>query len=154
MNNVFGRVMLAICVLAALGGCAGMKKAVWKDPDVAFAQARLVSLDFAEIRMEIDLTVTNHNSYSINYGVLEYVISTAQGRLFSGRKEDGGVLKAGEASSLTLPVTVTLADLINFATNFRPGANVDYTLKGSMILNSPLGAIKLPLNDQGTMPTR
>ena len=154
MHNAFGRVMLAICVLAALGGCAGMKKAEWKDPNVAFAQARLVSLNFAEARMEMDLSVTNNNSYSINYGALEYVVSTAHGRLFSGRKDGGGVLKAGETSTLTLPVTVKLADLMNFATNFRPGANVEYTLDGSMVLNSPLGAIKLALHDKGTMPTR
>jgi LEA14-like dessication related protein len=154
MNNAFGRVITAICVLAAFVGCAGVKKAVWKDPDVAFAQARLVSFNLAEARMELDLAVTNNNSYTINYGALEYVVGTAQGRLFSGRKDDGGALKAGETSTLTLPVTVKFADLMKFANNFRPGADVEYTLDGSMVLNSPLGAIKLPLHDKGTMPTR
>ena len=156
MKTAFGRVILAICVLAALGGCAGMKKAgVWKDPEVSFAKARLVSLNLAEARLEMDLAVANHNAYAIPYGALEYVVSTDQGRLFSGRMDDGGVLKAGETSPLTLPVTVKFADLLKFAQNFKLGSNVEYMLDGSMHLKVPvLGDIKLPLHDKGTMPTR
>ena len=156
MRTAFGHVMAAICILAALGGCAGMKKAgVWKDPEVSFAKARLVGLNFESARLEMDLAVANHNSYSIPYGALEYMVSTDQGRLFSGRMDGGGVLKAGETNPLTLPVTVTFADLMKFATNFKLGANVAYTLEGSMMLKVPvLGEIKLPLHDKGTMPTR
>jgi hypothetical protein len=103
----------------------------------------------------MDMAVTNHNSYRIPYGALEYIVNADKGRLFSGRMDGGGVLKAGETSSITLPLTVKFMDLLKFATNFSTGANVPFTLEGSMILNVPLlGEVKLPLNNQGTMPTR
>jgi LEA14-like dessication related protein len=145
---------LWLCLALFQAGCSGLEKTgLWKEPEVAFSKMRLVGVNLEEARLELDLDVTNPNKFSLPYGALEYALEVESSRLFSGRMDKGGTLKAGERSNFTLPVKLKFMDILRAAKNFRPGDGVNYLLGGSMLFNVPIvGEFKLPLKTEGVTP--
>ena len=147
-------IALAVLVCVAVPqGCARLEEAgLWKEPRVAFSDARIVGLNFDAVRLELDMTVTNPNSFNIAYGALEYAAEVEKARLFSGRMSSGGTLKAGGQTKLTLPLNFTFAELVSSVKNFKSGAG--YVLQGAMLFQAPLvGEVRVPVKTQGVIPT-
>lgn len=149
------RAILALLPLFLLSGCVSMQQLM---DSVAKPTARLLDVQFTSLSLEslglnFVVEVSNPMSVAIPLLDIDVALASAGTPFLSGAAEGGGVIAAGGARSIDIPVQVGFAQLISAIAGIRPGAVVPYRAEFGIGLDVPgIGLQRLPIAHDGEMP--
>jgi LEA14-like dessication related protein len=139
-------VALAGCPKGSLPDLSGLK------PKVKFERVRLDGIDFTKADTTFVFTVTNPNPVGIRVASFDYDLDVAGAGFLEGTNNDGLAIAASDDSKFRLPVTVVFADLLRLAQNLGDVDEVPFRIAGSFGIDTPLGVVRIPYEENGNLP--
>ncbi|RMH60314.1 MAG: hypothetical protein D6677_13945 [Calditrichaeota bacterium] len=134
--------------LLKLAGSMGVQKPVAKVLD-----ARLEGLSFTRADMTFDIRIVNPNPVSLKLAGLDYALEIAGDSLFNGVQNKQLTLSANDSSVLSIPVSITYADMFRAVKTLLKNETTAYTFKAGLLFDVPvLGNVRVPVQYSGTLP--
>ncbi len=152
------KIMPATLVLAILsGGCESAQRMF----EARKPTARLMGLAFGDVNLDsatllFDVEIRNPYSVALPVTGLDYGVTVEGGKFLSGQTDIAAAVPAQSTQVVSLPTTVSYADVLKAAKGVRPGGTIAYTARADMAVDAPiLGPIRLPLSREAeiTLPT-
>lgn len=122
-------------------GCAP----VVRTPDVSLARATLVGMDTSGADIECTLAVHNPNFFDLTLLGYTYDLRMMTLPLAAGGLQRPLSIPAGKDVAVHLPIRVRFGDLLEIAKRLPDQDTIPYQLHASLHLETPLGAILLPV---------
>ena len=134
----------------ALSSCARIAERAFAQPTIAVRSVKLKSVGLTGGSIEIALAIANPNPYAlpVQHAVYSFALkdSTEIGR---GESAVAFTLPAHDSTVVDLPVDVSWQGLRAAARDASRDGTVDYILKGSVTLETPIGNPNLPFQTTG-----
>lgn len=149
---------LLIATLALVVGCkkfpdlGGVKLSDYM-PKVAFDRLRVDRVDFGGVDAVFVLNVENPAPVDLRLASFEYDLALEGLDFLDGRSDDGFALSARDTSKLRIPASIGFADVFALVGDLRGKDEIGFGLKGKLGVNTPLGPLDVPFDEQGRLPT-
>jgi LEA14-like dessication related protein len=134
----------------ALSSCARIAERAFAQPTIAVRGVKLKSIGLAGGSIEIALAIANPNPYPlpVQHAVYSFALrdSTEVGR---GESAVAFTLPAHDSTVVDLPIDVSWQGLRAAARDASGDGTVDYVLKGSVTLETPIGNPNVPFQTSG-----
>ena len=134
----------------ALSSCARIAERAFAQPTIAVRSVKLKSVGLTGGSIEIALAIANPNPYPlpVQHAVYSFALkdSTEIGR---GESAVAFTLPAHDSTVVDLPVDVSWQGLRAAARDASRDGTVDYILKGSVTLETPIGNPNIPFQTTG-----
>lgn len=144
---------LAVSIAAgaiALSSCARIAERAFAQPTTAVRSVKLKSIGLTGGSIEVALAIANPNPYPlpVQHAVYSFALrdSTEVGR---GESAAAFTLPAHDSTVVDLPIDVSWQGLRAAARDASRDGTVDYVLKGSVTLETPLGNPNVPFQVAG-----
>lgn len=136
-------------MLMALSSCTTVRSLVVKEPKVALKQVKIDNISWSDINISVALDVTNPNSFDLTLLKVDYQVTALDLLLGEGESAKTLVIGAGQTSTVTLPLQLKPRAALKLAQRFL-GQNkpVMAVLKGGVQFDTPLGAMRLEVQDE------
>jgi len=150
--GVMDRVLTVTIALGAmaLSSCARIAERAFAQPTIAVRSVKLKSVGLTGGSIEIALAIANPNPYPlpVQHAVYSFALrdSTEVGR---GESAVAFTLPAHDSTVVDLPVDVSWQGLRAAARDASRDGTVDYILKGSVTLETPIGNPNIPFQTTG-----
>ena len=150
--GVMGRVLSVMMVIGAiaLSSCSRIAEHAFAQPTIAVRSVKLKSVGLTGGSIEIALAIANPNPYPLPVQHAVYIFalrdSTEVGR---GESPAAFTLPAHDSTVVDLPVDVSWQGLRAAARDASGDGTVDYVLKGSVTLETPIGNPNIPFQTSG-----
>ena len=150
--GVMDRVLTVTIALGAmaLSSCARIAERAFAQPTIAVRSVKLKSVGLTGGSIEIALAIANPNPYPlpVQHAVYSFALkdSTEIGR---GESAVAFTLPAHDSTVVDLPVDVSWQGLRAAARDASRDGTVDYILKGSVTLETPIGNPNIPFQTTG-----
>ena len=135
----------ALAVLTATTACSRIAERAFARPTIAVRGVKLKSIGLTGGSIQVALAIANPNPYPlpVHRAVYSFALadSTEIGR---GESAVAFTLPAHDSTLVDLPVDVSWQGLRAAAHDASRDGNVDYVLKGSVTLDTPLGNPNVP----------
>lgn len=142
---------LALLVLASCSTVEGLLGSGPK-PSASLKGVSFGDVSFPNVGLNFDVEVTNPYDIALPLVNLEYGLTAGSSKMLSGAADLQGTIPARQAKTLTLPVRVSILDVVNFAKGVRPGNPIPYSADGKLFVDAPvLGKIGIPIGKQGEL---
>ena len=141
--------LLALLTIGATA-CSGLAERAFSRPAIAVRSVKLKSVGLTGGSIEIALAIANPNPYPVPVQRAVYTFalidSTEVGR---GETATAFTLPAHDSTVVALPVDVSWQGLRAAARDASRDGTVDYVLRGSVTLDTPLGNPSVPFESAG-----
>jgi len=142
---------VAIAVGAiTLSSCSRIAERAFAQPTIAVRSVKLKSIGLTGGSIEIALAIANPNPYPlpVQHAVYSFALrdSTEVGR---GESAAAFTLPAHDSTVVDLPIDVSWQGLRAAARDAALDGTVDYVLKGSVTLETPIGHPNIPFQTSG-----
>ena len=142
-------VTMAIAAIA-LSSCSRIAERAFAQPTIGVRSVKLKSVGLSGGSIEIALAIANPNPYPlpVQHAVYSFALrdSTEVGR---GESAAAFTLPAHDSTVVDLPVDVSWQGLRAAARDASRDGTVDYVLKGSVTLETPIGHPNIPFQTSG-----
>ena len=149
MLNRFVRVSLP-ALLLAIPACSRIAERAFARPTIAVRGVKVKSIGLTGGSIQVSLSIANPNPYPlpVQRAVYSFALadSTEVGR---GESAVAFTLQAHDSALVDLPVDVSWQALQAAARDAASDGTVDYILKGSVTLDTPLGHPNVPFQATG-----
>lgn len=145
---------LAIALVLASGGCKNLNLPDLSayTPKVRFDRVDLGKADWNGVDSTFVLKVDNPNPIGVKLASWTWDLDVAGMDFLSGDNSDGTDLEASGTSELAIPARLVFMDLINTAKAVKGQDEVPFAVGGELGFGTPLGVVKVPWKDEGTLP--
>jgi LEA14-like dessication related protein len=153
LGSVKRLTVAAICALSllGLGGCASLPLLA-KKPEVKKVSVSLVGLDLRKLDLRFDVEVDNAGAGSLTVSGYDYDL-TIEGRPFlKGESHASFELKPHAVTTVSLPVSIKLADLFRQLASLIGRSDAAYRMAAGVQIKTPFGAVRLPFQKEGRLP--
>lgn len=152
-----GRALVGItAALLPLAGCATLNQTLQglvQKPEAELVQVHLRDFSFESVTMDFEMKVTNPNPVGISLAGMDYQLDLDGKRFVAGETQESLRIAAQSDSTVKLPLQIAFADFVdNLATLFSSREEVPYAFQTGLQLDTPGGAIRLPLSKDGQLP--
>lgn len=147
-------VVLALALSAlALPGCSSRDVlSTIARPSIQGITPRITGIDFEGVSLALDVAVENPYAVPIRTPRFRYALDIAGSPLFESDTTTRLDLPASGTGIATLPVKLRYLDIWNLYQALQERNELDYTVRGALVMN-PLGQeISLPLSYSGKVP--
>ena len=121
-------------------------------PDVRLEEIKWEELMLSSAKGILKLKVVNQNEFPMDLSNLSYVLSLAGTKVASTGIEQGITFaESGGAHTLDIPISFSPQNLGLAAFRILTGKGTGYKLDGEMDVNTPFGALPLPLKSAGNV---
>jgi LEA14-like dessication related protein len=148
MNRVLAVTLAAGAM--ALSSCSRIAEHAFAQPTVAVRSVKLKSIGLTGGSIEVALAIANPNPYPlpVRHAVYTFALrdSTEVGR---GESAAAFTLPAHDSTVVDLPIDLSWQGLRAAARDASRDGTVDYVLKGSVTLESPIGNPNIPFQTSG-----
>lgn len=148
MNRVLA-VTLAVGAMA-LSSCSRIAEHAFAQPTIAVRSVKLKSIGLTGGSIEVALAIANPNPYPlpVRHAVYTFALrdSTEVGR---GESAAAFTLPAHDSTVVDLPIDLSWQGLRAAARDASRDGTVDYVLKGSITLETPIGNPNIPFQTSG-----
>ena len=121
-------------------------------PEVSLDAFRLGELGLQKVEGTVDLRLSNPNDFAVGLDQLDLGLSIAGRRVADLRASEGPQLAAGGDGVLALPLSLSPLELGTAVLDVLSGNQANYGLQGDLVLSTPFGSLRLPLNTSGQAP--
>ncbi len=155
--HIFTRVLVVFAFLGAalFSGCETIQPIVETvpKPGARIVGANLRNLSFEKVDLVFDVEVSNPYSVSLPLAGLAYSISSSERTIVRGSIKSSGSIPAQGSQIIQLPAIVQFAAIAKTLGGVRPGSVLPYRADLTISVTAPvLGAIELPLSEDGELP--
>ena len=149
--------IVVVAVLAA--GCSQTLQSALKGvvggidrPTVAAVRPRITDLDLSQVTLAFDVDVKNPYPFALISPKFRYGLDIQGSEFVQSSEAAGATIPAKGAGTVTLPVKLSYAKLWESFNKLADAQEVDYTLRGALLLSAGNQDIELPLEKSGTLP--
>ncbi len=122
-------------------------------PTIAAERATVTGIDAAGIAIDVELTATNPNSTDLSVRELTaHLVLSGDRDVGTVTVPDAVTLAAGKTTPLSVKVTLKWSDMGALAPLALAGADVPYSVDGTLSLGGMLQSIGIPFRLSGTIP--
>ena len=145
-------ILALACGTLVCFGCDALQQALQLQKPTASLKGvsfQNISADSAELLFDVDI----ENPYPVDLPLvdLDYNLVSSDKPFLSGQaKLDEAIPKNG-SKIVSLPVKINYIDLARAVMQFKPGVDIPYNAQVGLSVDTPGGAIRLPLSKEGTL---
>lgn len=129
--------------------CSGCSLFVAK-PEIAVKSVNITGVDREGIEMDFLLSLTNPNSYSLELKGYNYNLLVLALPLAKGENHEVVEFNGNTTTDFRLPVRITFHDLMEILKRRPDPEQIPYRLTAGLDLQTPLGAVAIPVDKSGT----
>ena len=118
-------------------------------PKVSVASVDWSELSFTNIAGTLSLAVENTNDFPIDIENLSYGVALGGVDVASGAVTSAPSLTKGDAKTIDIPISLSVADVGAAALSMFGGKETDFATSGSLDLSTPFGPVSLPFAEIG-----
>ncbi len=118
-------------------------------PEVAIKSVTFRGLERNGIEMELLLSVTNPNSYTLTLTGYKYSLLVTDLPLATGENREVIEFKGKTTTDIRLPVTITFHDLGEILGRRPDQERIPYRLEAGFKLHTPFGPVNVPVKKSG-----
>lgn len=144
-------IALAAAVALGLGGCRTVHGLTTK-PQVQSVSVTVVAFDLRKINLRFDVELLNPGDGEITIAGYEYDLHLEGQPFLAGRSNEGFALTPHGTALVPLPVTLIFAELQRKLTALKGRGEASYRLDVTLLADTPLGIIRVPLKKEGCLP--
>ena len=150
--GIMDRVLRVTIAVGAtlLSSCSRIAERAFAQPTIAVRSVKLKSIGLSGGAIEVALAIANPNPYPlpVQHAVYSFALrdSTEVGR---GESPVAFTLPAHDSTVVDLPIDVSWQGLRAAARDASGDGTVDYVLKGSVTLETPIGNPNVPFQTSG-----
>ena len=135
-------------------GCKSIQNvAKSKIPVAKASDLRITGADFSSLDLEVDLEIENPNSFAVTLSGLAYDLVINQRSILQGDQEKALRIDAAQRSTLSIPMSLSLQNLLSEFPEILRQDTFDYQLDTRTQFSLPLfGDIGVPLTKTGSLP--
>ena len=148
---MFKKMFIPIVVVPLLLSCASISKLLQK-PTVKFEGVRFTDFSFSDLTLNCDLGVQNPNPIGVSLGGYDYALSINEQNFLNGEQTETIQVLANSTSPVTIPVTIKFKELYQLFSTMKGSDEVPYQIMGHILVNMPLGPLKIPFSAKGKFP--
>ena len=141
---------LAVLPVFALAACSSLAERAFTRPTILVRGVKVKSVGIAGGSIEVSLHIANPNPYPLPVQRAAYIFvladSTEVGR---GESATAFTLPAHDSTVVQLPLDVSWQGLRAAARDAARDGTVDYRLKGSVTIDTPIGNPNVPFESVG-----
>jgi len=141
------RLYLMSAFLLMSVSCSDLLKQVVKSPVIDDRQVKVVGADLKKVDLELQLDITNPNSFSLPLEKLEANLDLYDKPFLSRRWQELPTLQPNQKTSVKLPLTLEWQQLLKIGTQLIGSRQMPYSIKGLVIVKG----FNIPFNKQGTV---
>jgi len=120
-------------------------------PAIEVREVRLSGIDREGVGVDFMLAVTNPNSYSLKLTGYRYNLFVSALPLASGDNHEVIEFKGNAETDVSLPVRISFRDLLKILRHRSDPEHIPYQLTAGFELDTPVGAISIPVSKSGTL---
>jgi len=143
-----------VCALALLSSCSALQSTLAdREPEVSIDNVRLTGINMDKVSMLFNLAVTNPNSIGARIEGFDYRLAVEDATLAEGSNATPVTVAASSQSTVPVPVSVRLQDLLQIAEVYKTRDTLAYNLACGLQVKLPVvGTRRLPLSHAGELP--
>src|SRR5207302_9225646 len=128
------RTMLAAAALAviALGGCATLGRAGFREPIVTFKDLRVRGLGLTGGSIDAYLNIYNPNGFRLDATRLTYNVKVGENPLGNGALDSRFTVQNKDSTTVRIPIDFTYAGIGAAARQMMQSGSVPYTVTGDV----------------------
>ncbi len=147
MRRMF--VGLSLAAGAALGACATLGRATFREPVVNFKDARVTGLGLSGGAVEIVLSVYNPNNFRLDGTRLTYRLLVDSVQFGDGAYDQRFTVQEKDSSVIRLPLSFTYRGVGEAGRQLIQTGSVRYRVVGDLTVATPLGNFTRPYDQTG-----
>lgn len=141
---------LGLALILSLAGCSLIAERAFTRPTIAVRGVKVKSVGLTGGSIEVTLSIANPNPYSVPVQRATYVFALADStEVGRGESAVAFTLPAHDSTVVQLPVDVSWQGLRAAARDAQQDGTIDYRLKGSVTLDTPIGNPDVPFEAVG-----
>ncbi len=143
--------VLALSLLAS--GCSLLSqllRSAFVPPEVQFKGFTLGAVTLSDATLNLTWEVRNPNPMGISVASLEYAFSVEGTQVVAGKPANGLQIPAQGTAELSFPATVRFQDIAPVVQTFLEKDYATYKAQGVVGIETPVGIVTLPLQNEGT----
>lgn len=140
------RLLFALVLLLGLAGCAMLQSSI-QQPEIQVQQVDITRLSLSDVDLAVRLGVHNPNPIGLRLAGLNYRLEAEQRALLQGSSEQALRVGAGEQAAITLPLSLSFADLAGGLQAILGRDKIDYVLSGEL----DFGLFRVPYSHHGEL---
>lgn len=144
------RIGISLCALGWLTAGAGCSYVA--RPEIRHVRPRVETIDLHGVTMVFDVDVSNPYPVAIRTPEFSYAVDIAETEFFGSRQATAVDLPALKVGTLNLPARVEYLKLWNSYQGLREADEVNYRLRGTVLVRAMDQDFELPLSHEGTFP--
>jgi len=115
-------------------------------PKISFNGVNLKKMSFTGADLEVAVQLNNPNSFGFEIGKLDYTLALEGAEVASGVTDKLASVPPKESAEVKIPVSVGIANFAPVVRSLMGSSNIDVSISGSTELDTPFGAVALPIN--------
>jgi len=136
--------------LLALASCSSIAERAFSRPTILVRGVKVRSVGITGGSLEVSLHITNPNPYPLPVQRATYTFALADStEVGRGESATAFTLPAHDSTLVQLPIEVSWQGLRAAARDAARDGTVDYRLKGSVTIDTPLGNPNVPFESAG-----
>jgi LEA14-like dessication related protein len=121
-------------------------------PSIQISSLDWDQLSLSTVSGTLLLDVGNTNEFPFSLKSLDYDLSLASSRVASGENRDGLELAVGQRGTLAIPLSFSPSSAGLALLNVLRKDEADYSILGTVAIETPFGPMALPFEREGTAP--
>ncbi|GAB2233342.1 hypothetical protein Drorol1_Dr00002563 [Drosera rotundifolia] len=118
-------------------------------PDIDVEKIRFKRFSFEETEAILHLKLENKNDFDLGLNALDYEVWLANMSIGGVELEKSAKLEKNGISYIDIPITFRPKDFGSALWDMMRGRGTGYTMKGNINVDTPFGAMKLPISKEG-----
>ena len=148
------RTVLPLMVVL-LAGCGWLRDQV-KDPEVAYEAARVTSVDFEQIAIELELAVTNPNPVGVTLSGYDLDLNIGELPCVRAKERQDIDLRGGKAATVLVPISLKWTEVQAAAGDLMKDGevpkDVPWTANGTVTVVAGPTELEVPFSAAGDLP--
>ena len=145
---------LVLGLAAFTAACASLGRAVFKEPIVSLDNVRVTGLGTSGGAVDVTIDVYNPNDFQLDGLRLSYNVLVGDSvSMGTGTYDQRFTVQKGDTTRLTFPLQFTYSGLGAAGRQLIQTGTVDYTVKGDVTVDTPLGQFTRPYQGRGRFST-
>ncbi len=141
---------VALALVVSGAGCYG-PDSLFDRPRVTFQRAEVRDLSLSGLTVAFVVTVENPNVIAVDLAQLGYRLALDGRTVAQGSSSQGLHVPKRHAGELTVPISVTFADLAASAEQLFARATLPYGVHLDFGFGTSAGVVTIPVDAQGTL---
>lgn len=147
MLNRTKKFILMALAAAMLAACS----VPFSEPQTRLVDARIDSASVERIKTTFTVEIDNPNSVGAKVTEIRYTVFAEGVKVIEETVKKDFEIKAKAKTRVDLPARITPSDLAAAGLAAALHRRVNYTLKGEVTIDTPIGDMKLPIADSGVL---